>query len=171
MYTVRGPQKLPHMSVRINLRIWGLQNDPIFRGYHRTPESPPLRGMFPEPPYISCIYPDQNFALHPIVSGFWHQHQVSRGCRDGKKRYTFSASVVKSDSDKLYPIIYYALKRTLKEWEEAMDERPGKHSGFFTLAGITLTTFERGHKAYHSARPLLLSNKVCLFRIWYVLVI
>ena len=60
--------------------------------------------------------------------------------------------LVKSDPDKLYPIIYYALKRTLKEWEEAMDERPGKHSGFFTLAGIALTTFERGHKAYHSGK-------------------
>jgi pre-mRNA-splicing factor 18 len=33
--------------------------------------------------------------------------------------------LVKTDPDKLYPIIYYALKRTLKEWGEAMDERPG----------------------------------------------
>lgn len=33
--------------------------------------------------------------------------------------------LVKSDPDKLYPIIYYALKRVLKEWGEAMDERPG----------------------------------------------
>jgi hypothetical protein len=33
--------------------------------------------------------------------------------------------LVKSDPDKLYPIIYYALKRTLKEWGESMDERPG----------------------------------------------
>jgi pre-mRNA-splicing factor 18 len=32
--------------------------------------------------------------------------------------------LVKTDPDKLYPLIYYALKRTLKEWEEAMDERP-----------------------------------------------
>ncbi|KAG5653236.1 hypothetical protein H0H81_001619 [Sphagnurus paluster] len=32
--------------------------------------------------------------------------------------------LVKTDPDKLYPIIYYALKRTLKEWGEAMDERP-----------------------------------------------
>ncbi|TFY59425.1 hypothetical protein EVJ58_g5781 [Rhodofomes roseus] len=32
--------------------------------------------------------------------------------------------LVKTDPDKLYPIIYYALKRTLKEWEEWMDERP-----------------------------------------------
>ncbi|RDB30999.1 Pre-mRNA-splicing factor 18 [Hypsizygus marmoreus] len=32
--------------------------------------------------------------------------------------------LVKSDPDKLYPIIYYSLKRTLKEWGEAMDERP-----------------------------------------------
>ena len=33
--------------------------------------------------------------------------------------------LVKTDPDKLYPLIYYALKRTLKEWEEAMGERPG----------------------------------------------
>ncbi|TFK70297.1 Prp18-domain-containing protein [Pluteus cervinus] len=33
-------------------------------------------------------------------------------------------ALVKTDPDKLYPIIYYALKRTLKEWEEAMDDRP-----------------------------------------------
>jgi pre-mRNA-splicing factor 18 len=36
-------------------------------------------------------------------------------------------SLLKTDPDKLYPIIYYALKRTLKEWEEAMDDRPGLH--------------------------------------------
>lgn len=34
-------------------------------------------------------------------------------------------SLVKTDPDKLYPIIYYALKRVLSEWGEAMDERPG----------------------------------------------
>ncbi|KAF9067208.1 Prp18-domain-containing protein [Rhodocollybia butyracea] len=33
-------------------------------------------------------------------------------------------SLVKTDPDKLYPIIYYALKRVLSEWGEAMDERP-----------------------------------------------
>ncbi|KAK7454547.1 hypothetical protein VKT23_011300 [Stygiomarasmius scandens] len=32
--------------------------------------------------------------------------------------------LVKTDPDKLYPLIYYALKRVLKEWAEAMDERP-----------------------------------------------
>ncbi|KAJ7104318.1 Prp18 domain-containing protein [Mycena belliarum] len=32
--------------------------------------------------------------------------------------------LIKSDPDKLYPIIYYALKRTLREWGEAMDARP-----------------------------------------------
>ncbi|KAF5375582.1 hypothetical protein D9757_008537 [Collybiopsis confluens] len=32
--------------------------------------------------------------------------------------------LVKTDPDKLYPIIYYALKRILNEWGEAMDERP-----------------------------------------------
>lgn len=35
--------------------------------------------------------------------------------------------LIKTDPDKLYPIIYHALKRTLKEWEEAMDERPGQY--------------------------------------------
>lgn len=33
--------------------------------------------------------------------------------------------LIKSDPDKLYPLIYYALKRTLKEWEESMGQRPG----------------------------------------------
>jgi len=33
-------------------------------------------------------------------------------------------NLVKTDPDKLYPIIYWALKRTLKEWEEWMDDRP-----------------------------------------------
>ncbi|TBU43251.1 pre-mRNA splicing factor [Dichomitus squalens] len=33
-------------------------------------------------------------------------------------------NLVKTDPDKLYPIIYYALKRALKEWEQWMDERP-----------------------------------------------
>jgi len=32
--------------------------------------------------------------------------------------------LLKTDPQKLYPIIYYALKRRLKEWEEWMDERP-----------------------------------------------
>lgn len=41
---------------------------------------------------------------------------------------TLDLSLIKSDPDKLYPLIYYALKRTLKEWAEAMDERPGKGS-------------------------------------------
>jgi len=41
--------------------------------------------------------------------------------------------LVKSDPDKLYPIIYYALKRTLKEWAEAMDERPGALNTVFAL--------------------------------------
>ncbi|KAF8622582.1 hypothetical protein AX15_006926 [Amanita polypyramis BW_CC] len=32
--------------------------------------------------------------------------------------------LLKTDPDKLYPMIYYALKRTLKDWEETLDERP-----------------------------------------------
>ncbi|KAJ3509057.1 hypothetical protein NLJ89_g5418 [Agrocybe chaxingu] len=55
----------------------------------------------------------------------------SRATKGKKKDDSDSAAnnvldldLIKSDPDKLYPIIYYALKRTLKEWGEAMDERP-----------------------------------------------
>ncbi|KAF8920131.1 Prp18 domain-containing protein [Mucidula mucida] len=56
----------------------------------------------------------------------------AKGDSKGKKREesqvvtdtVLDLSLVKTDPDKLYPIIYYALKRVLKEWEEAMDERP-----------------------------------------------
>ncbi|KAI0723674.1 Prp18 domain-containing protein [Fomitopsis betulina] len=44
--------------------------------------------------------------------------------RDAEAQQVLDLGLVKSDPDKLYPIIYYALKRTLKEWEEWMDERP-----------------------------------------------
>lgn len=33
--------------------------------------------------------------------------------------------LIKSDPEKLYPLIYYAIKRKLKEWEQSMAERPG----------------------------------------------
>ncbi|KAL1745773.1 Prp18 domain-containing protein [Schizophyllum fasciatum] len=61
------------------------------------------------------------------------RERQSKGAREkGKKRDESAANVVgvldlnliKTDPDKLYPLIYYALKRTLKEWEEAMDDRP-----------------------------------------------
>ncbi|KZS92357.1 Prp18-domain-containing protein [Sistotremastrum niveocremeum HHB9708] len=32
--------------------------------------------------------------------------------------------LIKTDPDKLYPLIYYSLRRTVKEWEEWMNERP-----------------------------------------------
>ena len=40
-------------------------------------------------------------------------------------------ALIKTDPDRLYPLIYYALKRTLKEWEEAMDDRPGRQTRRF----------------------------------------
>lgn len=33
-------------------------------------------------------------------------------------------TLIKTDPDKLYPVIYYALKKTLAEWGQWMDERP-----------------------------------------------
>lgn len=44
--------------------------------------------------------------------------------------------LIKTDPDKLYPLIYYALKRTLKEWEEAMDERPGQNAMVYSFTKL-----------------------------------
>ncbi|EAU83053.1 pre-mRNA splicing factor [Coprinopsis cinerea okayama7 len=46
------------------------------------------------------------------------------GERDGSGNTILDLDLIKTDPDRLYPIIYYALKRILKEWEESMDERP-----------------------------------------------
>lgn len=46
--------------------------------------------------------------------------------------------LVKTDPDKLYPIIYYALKRALKEWEQWMDERPGELVAILPLCTCAL---------------------------------
>lgn len=43
---------------------------------------------------------------------------------DSQSMGVLDLDLLKTDPDRLYPIIYYTLKRTLKEWEEAMDERP-----------------------------------------------
>ncbi|KAH9945501.1 pre-mRNA splicing factor [Epithele typhae] len=60
------------------------------------------------------------------------QRQEEAGREKGKKRdgesalgsETLDLQLVKTDPDKLYPMIYYALKRALKEWEQWMDDRP-----------------------------------------------
>jgi len=57
----------------------------------------------------------------------------SRGSSDEKQsseEEVLDLDLVKSDPDKLYPLIYYAIKRKLKEWEQSMIERPDhiKHS-------------------------------------------
>lgn len=54
--------------------------------------------------------------------------EMNKGKRKGDSEASsvgvVDLGLIKSDPDKLYPLIYYALKRTLKEWGEAMDERP-----------------------------------------------
>lgn len=54
---------------------------------------------------------------------------ASEGAQKGKKKEAAGVEILdlellKTDKSKLYPIIYHALKRILKEWQEAMDERP-----------------------------------------------
>ena len=43
----------------------------------------------------------------------------------GDENTVLDLTLVKTNPDKLYPLIYYALKKVLKEWEQSMAERPG----------------------------------------------
>ncbi|KAA1467417.1 Prp18-domain-containing protein [Dentipellis sp. KUC8613] len=47
-----------------------------------------------------------------------------KGDAEAQAGAVLDLDLIKSDPDKLYPIIYHALKRTLKEWEESLAERP-----------------------------------------------
>lgn len=49
----------------------------------------------------------------------------TKDTRDDDEEQVLDLSLLKTDRDKLYPIIYFALKKKLKEWEEALEERPG----------------------------------------------
>lgn len=57
--------------------------------------------------------------------------------------------LLKTDPQKAYPIIYYALKRRLKEWEAWMDERPGAFS-YSLLVHRQLTLVRRTRKTVYS---------------------
>ena len=59
--------------------------------------------------------------------------------------------LVKTDPEKLYPLIYYALKRRLKDWEEAMEERPGGYFFHFQSLPVNLMEF-RGNQTYDSRK-------------------
>ena len=48
---------------------------------------------------------------------------------DGAKHAKVDMSLVKTNPRKLYPQIYHGIKRMLKEWEQAMHERPGTCRG------------------------------------------
>jgi hypothetical protein len=45
---------------------------------------------------------------------------------DNAEDNVLDLELLRTDPDKLYPLIYYALKRRLKDWEQAMEERPGR---------------------------------------------
>lgn len=51
--------------------------------------------------------------------------------------------LLKTDKDKVYPLIYFALKKTLKDWEQALEERPGQRSLVFTSLGLLITLRRR----------------------------
>jgi len=43
---------------------------------------------------------------------------------DAEQNGPIDIKLIKTDPDKLHPLIYFALKKALKEWEEFMNERP-----------------------------------------------
>jgi len=69
------------------------------------------------------------------------QSKNTKGKKKGESMNVgvLDVNLIKTDPDKLYPLIYYALKKVLKEWEEAMDERPEhiKRSNQGKLAAAT----------------------------------
>ncbi|KLO11568.1 Prp18-domain-containing protein [Schizopora paradoxa] len=69
-------------------------------------------------------------ALEDVES---NEREMQAKGKDGKKDEKSDAQdgmtlveldLIKTNPDKLYPLIYYALKRTLREWGESMEERP-----------------------------------------------
>jgi pre-mRNA-splicing factor 18 len=55
-----------------------------------------------------------------------NQNDANKGKEKGNYAETqVDLTLIKTDPDKLYPVIYYALKKTLAEWGQWMDERPG----------------------------------------------
>ena len=83
------------------------------------------------------------------------QNKNNKGKRKGEAEQASNGvldlGLIKSDPDKLYPLIYYALKRTLKEWEEAMDERPGR-SILPQCQVIPADDSTRTHQTHHSGQ-------------------
>lgn len=60
-----------------------------------------------------------------------HQTDQAKGRGKDKEINTqVDLTLLKTDPDKLYPILYHALKKTFAEWAEWMDARPGKQFGY-----------------------------------------
>ncbi len=66
-----------------------------------------------------------------------NERELQAKGKDGKKDEKSDAQdgmtlveleLIKTNPDKLYPLIYYALKRALREWGESMEERPGTYA-------------------------------------------
>jgi pre-mRNA-splicing factor 18 len=66
-------------------------------------------------------------ALEEVESRERERSAAGRGARReeaARGTAVLDLGLLKTDKSKLYPLIYHALKRILKEWEEAMDDRP-----------------------------------------------
>ncbi len=66
----------------------------------------------------------------------------------GPEEQIIDLELIKADPDKLYPLIYYAIKRKLKEWEQYMAERPGE----FPVSFITFCTYSVSDHIKHSVQ-------------------
>jgi pre-mRNA-splicing factor 18 len=66
-------------------------------------------------------------ALAEVESRERERHAAGRGARredPARAAAVLDLALFRTDKQRLYPLIYHALKRILKEWEEAMDDRP-----------------------------------------------
>jgi pre-mRNA-splicing factor 18 len=68
--------------------------------------------------------------------------------------------LLKTDKNRLYPIIYHAIKRILNEWKEAMDERP--ESVKRTTQGKLAAATQQQSAEYLKPLFKLLRSRVCI---------
>lgn len=80
----------------------------------------------------------QGQAANAAASGTDEDAKAEAMAERADEEQLIDLSLIKSDPDKLYPLIYYAIKRKLKEWEQSMAERPGLSPRTIVIINISL---------------------------------
>lgn len=69
---------------------------------------------------------EQNERTERALNGVKDSSKGKEKEKEEARSSIIDLGLIKTDPDKLYPLIYNALKKTLKEWEEFMADRPGE---------------------------------------------